>query len=122
MTAVTDWPTFAIVLEARAPEAGRWRRYDLRAGRDMLVDWIVETRFGRIGAEGRCLRWFVEGEAEARRLVRQVLQRRRTAPRRIGATSIAIETQHPFGWIDAAASSAASCSSAGREDPSCDVG
>ncbi len=93
------WPVFAIVLEARAPEANRWRRYDLRAGRDLLGDWIVETRFGRIGAQGRCLRRIVAGEDEARRLVRQALQRRRSAPRRIGAAYVVIETHDPAGWI-----------------------
>jgi hypothetical protein len=75
---------FTARLEARNPERGCFRAYRIEAGTDLLGDWIVDATYGRIGARGRTVRHVADDEADARRIVSHCLQRRATAPRRIG--------------------------------------
>jgi predicted DNA-binding WGR domain protein len=75
---------FYAKLEACDPALGRFRAYRIDAGTDLLGDWLVDITYGRIGAPGRTIRQAVTDEAAARKLVRQHLRRRATAPRRIG--------------------------------------
>lgn len=73
-------------IELVAVDAGRniRRRWSVAAYRDLFGAVIVETGWGRVGGQGRCLvRSFVD-EGEAARYVRALLARRRRAPRRIG--------------------------------------
>jgi hypothetical protein len=44
----------------------------------------VDVTYGRIGSRGRAIRHVAASEADARKIVRHFLQRRATAPRRIG--------------------------------------
>jgi hypothetical protein len=77
---------FSITLEARNPERGHYRAYRLEAAPDLFGVWLVEATFGRIGCTGRTLAYAASDEAEARRIVRAHLNRRTTAPKRIGTT------------------------------------
>ena len=75
---------FTIRLEACDPYLGRFRAYRIEAGIDLLGDWLVDVTYGRIGCPAGRIRHIAADEAEARRIVRRCLQRRSTAPRRIG--------------------------------------
>ena len=73
-----------IALEAHHDALNRHRRYVVEVGRDLLGDWAVTIRFGRVGKPLRDLRFGSPDEAAMRRVVREHLQRRLSAPRRIG--------------------------------------
>ena len=47
---------FAITLEARNPDAGHWRSYQIEMCRDLFGYWQIEIAYGRIGTRGRVLR------------------------------------------------------------------
>jgi hypothetical protein len=96
-----------IALEAHHPERNHHRRYEISVGRDLLGHWTVAVRYGRAGSPLRTLRFGDADEAVMRRLVRERLNRRLSAPRRIGcryrprdisaATEVAIAN-----WVPAA--------------------
>lgn len=71
-------------LRARDDERNLRRRYVVEISRDLFGTYIVETSWGRIGAEGRTKRETFDdaGAAEAR--ARMHLRRRASAVRRIG--------------------------------------
>ena len=71
----------------------------MEAGTDLFGNWLVEISYGRIGAVGRSRSYVVRDEAQARRLVRRILKRRTTAPRRIGVAYRIIELIDPAGWV-----------------------
>ncbi len=60
------------------------RRYDIEWGRDLLGDWLVETRWGRIGTRGQTRTEVFTAEADATRCVPRHLRRRASSSRRIG--------------------------------------
>ena len=90
---------FRITLEARNPARGCLRHYRVEAGTDLFGVWLVEISYGRIGAVGRSRSYVVRDEAEARRLVRRILKRRTTAPRRIGVAYRILDLIDPAGWV-----------------------
>jgi len=53
-------------------------------GRDLLDDWTVAVRFGRIGQGGQERRYASPEPELMRRVIRDRLRRRLSAPRRIG--------------------------------------
>jgi hypothetical protein len=69
---------------------------------DLLGDWTVDVIYGRIGTRGRTVRHVADDEAGARKLVRHCLQRRSTAPRRIGIDYKFGELSVTGQWISAA--------------------
>ena len=73
-----------IALEAHHDEMNRHRRYVVEVGRDLLGDWAVTIRYGRVGEPLRALQFGSPDEARMRRVVREHLRRRLSAPRRIG--------------------------------------
>jgi hypothetical protein len=75
---------FTAYLEARDPPRGCFRSYRLEAGPDLFGTWLVDATFGRIGTRGRTIRHVAIDEASARRIVKKRLQRRASAPKRIG--------------------------------------
>lgn len=75
---------YTLLLQAKAPEKNVFRSYHIAAGQNLFGQWIVELTYGRIGAKGRTYTLLAADEDEARKLVRQCLKRRRTAPRRVG--------------------------------------
>ncbi len=92
-----------IALEAHNDERDHRRRYEVRVERDLFDDWLVTVSFGRIGGGTHELR-FGCGELEsAQRVVRQLLQRRLSAPRRLGCPyrvrSISTSLDRLDGWI-----------------------
>ena len=93
--------TVSITLEASNPERDCWRSYSVTAFRDLLSDWIVEVRFGRIGAggQGRILRHVCADEGQARRKVRDCIKRRRSAPKRIGAAYVVKALDDRDDWL-----------------------
>ncbi len=74
----------AITFEAHHTEKDFHRHYAVVIGRDLLDDWTVAIRYGRVGQAGRELR-YAAPEAEAiRAILRDRLRRRLSAPKRIG--------------------------------------
>ena len=59
----------------------------------------MEVTYGRIGAPGRSVRYVLNGEEEARQLVRKTLRRRATAKERIGVPYRFRELADPWGWV-----------------------
>jgi hypothetical protein len=90
---------FHIDLEACNPGKGHHRAYRIEAGRDLFGHWLVEIRFGRIGTAGRALAYSAPDEGGARRIVRQCLRRRSTAPRRIGIPYRIRALRDPQGFM-----------------------
>jgi predicted DNA-binding WGR domain protein len=73
-----------LTLEAHHVERNHHRRYQITIGRDLLNDWVVVTRYGRIGQRGQehCFAGPAADELQA--VVRERLRRRLSAPKRIG--------------------------------------
>lgn len=92
---------FSIQLEACDPARNRFRAYQLDVVRDLFGVWLVEVRFGRIGARGRMLRFIVDDEPAAKRMVLERLQRRSRAPGRIGVAYRTLDLWDPLGWTSA---------------------
>jgi predicted DNA-binding WGR domain protein len=93
---------FTATLEACDPALGRFRAYRLEAGRDLLGDWLVEITYGRIGTRGRSIRYAVQDEAQAKKLVRETLRRRATARKRIGVPYRFRQLVDPHQWFQIA--------------------
>jgi hypothetical protein len=76
----------SLELEAHNPARNHYRAYAVEVGQDLLRDWVVTFRFGRLAqpGSGRVLTYAVSDLDAARRLVRDRLKRRLSAPRRIG--------------------------------------
>lgn len=91
--------SFRIRLEACDASLGRFRAYSIDAGTDLLGDWLVNVTYGRIGSPGRIVRYVATDEAEARKIVRQCLQRRGTAKKRIGVGYQVRELSDPAEWL-----------------------
>ena len=90
--------SFTTLLHADAPALNRRRAYQLEIGRDLFGDWWVEVTFGRIGREGRTVRFAARDEVEARAVAGACLARRGSAPRRIGVGYEERATFDPQGW------------------------
>jgi WGR domain-containing protein len=90
---------FTAMLEARDPTLGRFRAYRLEAGTDLLGDWLVEITYGRIGTRGRHIRYAVQDETQARKLVCDTLRRRASARKRIGVAHRFCQLIDPHQWF-----------------------
>lgn len=91
--------SFNAILEAKSPERRHFRTYGLDVGVDLLGHWIVDVTFGRIGCQGRCIRYYIASENDARRLIRAILRRRAGATKRIG-TGYQFRVLHdPNHWL-----------------------
>lgn len=73
-----------IALEAHSDERNHHRRYEVAVDRDLLGDWTVTIRFGRVGWPLRELKFGSPAIERAQTIVQDRLQRRLSAPRRIG--------------------------------------
>jgi len=91
--------SFCIRLKARHPAQGRFRAYRIEAGIDPLADWVVNVTYGRMGTRRRHIRQLASDEPQARRIVRQSLKRRATAPRRIRVGYQLRELADPGQWL-----------------------
>jgi hypothetical protein len=92
---------FTATLQACDPSLGRFRAYRIEAGTNLLGDWLDDVTYGRIGSRGRTIRHVVSDGAQARRIVRHCLQRRRTVPRRIGVAYQLTDLADPGQWMTA---------------------
>lgn len=77
-----------ILLEATCPVRNLRRSYMLSIEQDLFGVWLVEAKYGRIGAQGRILKTVVQDEEAAKRLARAILKRRARARARIGTPYI----------------------------------
>ena len=75
---------FEIELRAENPLTNCWRDYNLLLGRDLLGDWCISVRWGRIGTAGSTAMHGFGNRDEAVAFANVLLKRRLTAPRRIG--------------------------------------
>ncbi|MDR4485266.1 MAG: WGR domain-containing protein [Nitrospirales bacterium] len=75
---------FHIKLEAKNPDKGNFRAYEIDAGPDLLGQWQIEVKYGRIGRRGRSVTYSAADDAGAAAIIRHCLKRRSTAPKRIG--------------------------------------
>lgn len=74
----------SISLQARNPARNTSRAWHAEAAPDLFGVWLVQIRYGRIGAEGRRLARSFSTEEAARACLTRLLRRRATAPSRIG--------------------------------------
>jgi len=75
---------FSVAFEAHHQEKNHHRRYEVVIGRDLLDDWTLAIRYGRIG-QGCQERRYASSNPEAMRAIsRDRLRRRLSAPKRIG--------------------------------------
>lgn len=73
-----------IALEAHHEERNHHRRYEVAVGQDLLRDWTVVIRFGRIGHTLQQVQFAASRPEVARAVVAERLRRRLSAHRRIG--------------------------------------
>jgi predicted DNA-binding WGR domain protein len=73
-----------IAFEAHNSEKNHHRRYAVVIGRDLLDDWTVAIRYGRIGTGGQERRYASPRPEEMREVIHDRLRRRLSAPKRIG--------------------------------------
>jgi len=73
-----------IALEAHNTDLNHHRRYEITVGRDLLDDWTVSIRYGRVGGGYQTQKFAGKDEEQIRAIVRERLRRRRSAPKRIG--------------------------------------
>lgn len=73
-----------LALEAHSQEHNHHRRYEVVLGLDLLDDWTVDIRYGRVGQSGRLLRFASPRPDDIRAIIRERLRRRLSAPKRIG--------------------------------------
>ncbi|MGL5840145.1 MAG: WGR domain-containing protein [Sphingorhabdus sp.] len=84
MQPATDTTPLTFRLQALDPSRNIARGYRIEASIDLFGHWIVDLHWGRIGTrgQGRTVSFADGGKAEA--FIRKVLQRRASAPKRIG--------------------------------------
>jgi predicted DNA-binding WGR domain protein len=73
-----------IALEAHSDERNHHRRYEVSVRRDLLGDWVVTIRYGRVGESLREFHVGWPDVEQARVIVDDRLRRRLSAPTRIG--------------------------------------
>ena len=73
-----------IALEAHNDDLNHHRRYEITVGRDLLHDWTLSIRYGRVGGGYQTQKFAGKDEDQIRAIIRERLRRRRSAPKRIG--------------------------------------
>lgn len=91
-----------IVLRAENPATNCHRDYTLALGRDLLGDWCVCVRWGRIGARGSLAISGFGDRGAAIAFAGTLLRRRLSAPRRLGCPYrlLASDGVERFGLAD----------------------
>ena len=85
-----------LALEAHSDEGNHHRRYEIVLGCDLLDEWTVSIRYGRVGRVGQEQRYASKDESEIRAIIREKLRRRLSAPKRIGC---------PYGLVKVSSAS-----------------
>lgn len=91
-----------IALEAHNPERNHHRYYEISMGRDLLDEWLVTIRFGRLGQWGQERRFGGPVPDTQRKVVSEHLRRRLSAPQRIGCPYQITTLRVAPGWDGAA--------------------
>jgi predicted DNA-binding WGR domain protein len=73
-----------ITFEAHHAGKNHHRRYEMTVGRDLLEDWTVAIRYGRVGQCGQERRYASPQPEALRAVIRDRLRRRLSAPQWIG--------------------------------------
>lgn len=73
-----------IRMEAHSWVRNHHRWYEVRLGRDLFGHWVVAIEYGRIGFAGQSLVYSDADPGVASDIIRHYLDRRASAPRRIG--------------------------------------
>ena len=73
-----------VSFEAHNADRNHHRRYEIRLGRDLFGEWTVSLLYGRTGQGGQEVRHAGSDADRLRRLIREGLRRRLSAPKRIG--------------------------------------
>jgi predicted DNA-binding WGR domain protein len=73
-----------VAFEAHNAEKNHHRHYQVTIGRDLLEDWTVAIRYGRVGQAGREKTFAGSRAADMQAMIRERLRRRLSAPKRIG--------------------------------------
>ncbi len=73
-----------VCLEAHNPDRNHHRWYEVRLGRDLFRHCVVTIQYGRAGVAGQSLTYSDRDPTVARDIIRHYLNRRTSAPRRIG--------------------------------------
>lgn len=76
----------SVIFEAHNTERNHHRRYEIRLGRDLFGEWTVSLRFGRTGRCGQEVRYSATNADQLRKVIRESLRRRLSAPKRIGCS------------------------------------
>ncbi len=90
---------FACRLEARLPEANLARAYQIVVSQDLFGLYTVDVAFGRIGRPGSTRRYAASDMSGVRSKLKEVLKRRLTAPRRLGAAYVCRSVFDPGDWL-----------------------
>lgn len=91
-----------VAFEAHHDGKNHHRRYEIMIGRDLLDDWTLTVRYGRVGRVSQERRYASAEAGEVRAMIRDRLLRRLSAPKRIGCP-YRLATFHTVAGFSAAA-------------------
>ncbi len=74
----------SVTFEAHNDQRNHHRRYEIRLGRDLFGVWTVAFRYGRTRRGGQEVVHSGADSDQLRKVIRDSLRRRMSAPRRIG--------------------------------------
>lgn len=74
----------SVTFEAHNDQRNHHRRYEIRIGRDLFGVWTVAFCYGRTGRGGQEVVYSGANSEPLRKVIRDSLRRRMSAPRRIG--------------------------------------
>jgi predicted DNA-binding WGR domain protein len=77
-----------IELEAHHSGNNMHRYYIIDVMRDLFGDWLITTRYGRIGQSGQCKLYGYSCQDDTQRKVNQLLHKRLKAHQRLGTTYV----------------------------------
>jgi predicted DNA-binding WGR domain protein len=75
-------------LEAHNPTHNMHRYYSIDVSLDLLGDWLITTRYGRMGQSGQCKSYGYSCQDDAQRKFNQLLHKRLKSHKRLGTTYI----------------------------------
>jgi predicted DNA-binding WGR domain protein len=75
-----------VTLEAHHEGKNHHRRYEVVIGRDLLDDWTLVIRYGRVGSASQIRHYAATQPDVVRAIIRERLLRRLSAPKRIGCS------------------------------------
>lgn len=92
----------SIEMEAKNHERNHFRFYRVDVQKDLFNYWMVTTIYGRIGTKGTTKKFAFKNIKEVENKIKDVLNRRKTARKRIGTDYNIKERYDPHGLLKAA--------------------